>query len=116
MAPTNNRGFVNTEGGYFTKIAHPYPISYGAITPQKAECSNLLVTICVSATHAAYGSVRMEPVFMILGQSAATAAAIAIDEGVAVQEVDYGTLRKKLLADGQILSDEDKSYYKVNEE
>ena len=112
----NNRGFVNTEGGYFTKIAHPYPISYGAITPQKAECSNLLVTICVSATHAAYGSVRMEPVFMILGQSAATAAAIAIDEGVAVQEVDYGTLRKKLLADGQILSDEDKSYYKVNEE
>ena len=61
----------------------------------------------VSASHIAYGSIRMEPVFMILGQSAATAAALAIDAGVAVQDVPYDALRERLLADGQILEFED---------
>lgn len=112
----NEDGYANTEGGYFTKIKRPYPISYDALTPRRDECSNLLVTICVSATHAAYGSVRMEPVFMILGQSAASAAALAIDTDKSVQEVDYGTLRQRLLAGEQVLEDEDAGYFKVNQE
>jgi hypothetical protein len=72
--------------------------------PKKAECENLLVPACLSTSHIAYGSIRMEPVFMILGQSAATAAALAIDGAVTVQDLDYGRLRARLLADGQILS------------
>jgi len=95
-------GFVQNEGdvGVSTK-GKPYRISYGAITPKKAECQNLLVPVCVSSSHIAFGSIRMEPVFMILGQSAATAAAQAIHEGVAVQDVDYARLRERLLADKQ---------------
>ena len=95
-------GFVQNEGdvGVSTK-GKPYRISYGAITPKKAECQNLLVPVCVSSSHIAFGSIRMEPVFMILGQSAATAAAQAITEGVAVQDVDYARLRERLLADKQ---------------
>jgi hypothetical protein len=81
----------------------PYPIDYGAIVPRQGECPNLLVPVCVSASHIAYGSIRMEPVFMILGQSAATAGALAIDSGSAVQAVPYEELRKRLLADGQVL-------------
>jgi hypothetical protein len=73
------------------------------MTPKKEEVVNLLVPVCVSASHIAYGSIRMEPVFMILGQSAATAASLAIDEGIAVQEVPYEKLRARLLADGQVL-------------
>ncbi|HOV77452.1 MAG TPA: FAD-dependent oxidoreductase, partial [Sedimentisphaerales bacterium] len=65
---------------------------------------NLLVPVCVSSSHIAYGSIRMEPVFMILGQSAATAASFAIDADCAVQKVDYRRLRDRLLADGQVLS------------
>ena len=71
--------------------------------PRPAECANLLVPVCLSASHIAYGSIRMEPVFMVLGQSAATAAAQAIDEGVPVQRVDGDKLRRRLLSDGQIL-------------
>jgi hypothetical protein len=95
-------GFVQNEGdvGVSTKGV-PYRISYGAITPKKAECRNLLVPVCVSSSHIAFGSIRMEPVFMILGQSAATAAAHAIEEGRAVQEIDYPRLRERLLADKQ---------------
>jgi len=81
----------------------PYPIGYGAIVPRQSECKNLLVPVCVSSTHIAFGSIRMEPVFMILGQSAATAGVIAIDDKVAVQEVDYPKLRRQLEADGQVL-------------
>ncbi len=81
----------------------PYKISYGSIVPQRAECTNLLVTNACSASHIAYGSIRMEPVFMILGHSAATAAAIAIDEKQAVQDVNYEKLSQKLLRDGQVL-------------
>jgi len=81
----------------------PYPISYRSLVPKEAECTNLLVPVCLSATHIAYGSIRMEPVFMVLGQSAATAAALALDDGVAVQQVAYKKLRERLVADKQVL-------------
>jgi hypothetical protein len=82
----------------------PFPVGYGSIVPQKGECENLLVPVCLSASHIAFGSIRMEPVFMVLGQSAATAAALAVDEQTAVQSVDYAKLRDRLLGDGQVLS------------
>jgi len=94
-------GFVQNEGDVGVRTKGPYRIPYGAIVPKKAECQNLLVPVCVSSSHIAFGSIRMEPVFMILGQSAATAAAQAIDEGKAVQDVDYPRLRERLLADKQ---------------
>lgn len=81
----------------------PYPIDYGAIIPKRAECRNLFVPVCLSASHMAFGSIRMEPVFFVLGQSAATAAAYAIEDGCDVQDVDYAKLRAKLERDGQIL-------------
>ncbi len=96
-------GKVRNEGDVEVGVKQPYPISYGAILPRAAECQNLLVPVCVSASHIAYGSIRMEPVFMVLGQSAATAAAQAIDEQVAVQRISYERLRERLLADRQVL-------------
>ena len=79
----------------------PYPIDYGAIVPKRGECANLFVPVCISASHMAFGSIRMEPVFFALGQVAATAAAQAIERGCAVQDIDYGALRARLLKDGQ---------------
>lgn len=96
-------GHVRNEGDVQVKTGGPYRISYRSIRPKAEECSNLLVPVCVSSSHIAFGSVRMEPVFMILGQSAATAACIALENGVAVQDVDYTELRVRLLEDGQIL-------------
>jgi len=96
-------GFVRNEGNVEAKVKSPYPISYRSILPKPADCSNLLVPICLSATHIAFGSIRMEPVFMVLGQSAATAACLAIDGDIGVQEVNYEMLKEKLLADQQIL-------------
>lgn len=96
-------GFVQNEGDVQVSPGGPYPISYKSIVPKAAECPNLLVPVCVSSSHIAYGSVRMEPVFFVLGQSAATAAVIAIDDGVPVQQVSYDKLRKRLLADKQVL-------------
>jgi hypothetical protein len=81
----------------------PYPISYRSLVPKEAECTNLLVPVCLSATHIAYGSIRMEPVFMVLGQSAATAAVLALNDGVSLQQIDYKKLRERLLADKQVL-------------
>ena len=81
----------------------PYGISYRSIIPKRAECENLLVTFALSASHVAFSSIRMEPVFMASSQSAATAAAMAIDDGVAVQAVDYAKLAARLLADGQMI-------------
>ena len=81
----------------------PYPIGYDAIVPKAEECNNLLVTFAISASHVAFGSTRMEPVLMILSQSAATAASQAIDDECSIQEVDYKKLRKQLLSDGQLL-------------
>ncbi len=97
-------GFLRTEGGFYLPLDAPYPISYRAMIPRTAECTNLLVPVCVSATHAAYGSIRMEPVFMILGQSAATAACLSIDLGLCPADLPYEVLQTRLLADGQILS------------
>jgi hypothetical protein len=95
-------GTVQNEGDIGVGLK-PYMISYGSLIPKRGECANLLVPVCVGSSHIAYGSIRMEPVFMILGQSAATAAAMAIDAGQAVQDVDYARLRERLLADGQVL-------------
>ena len=96
--------YVRNEGDIQVNPGGPYPISYGALIPKKAECENLLVPVAVSSSHIAYGSIRMEPVFMILGQSAATAAVLAIDGELAVQDVPYDKLKARLLADGQVLS------------
>ena len=81
----------------------PYPIDYGAIVPKRAECVNLFVPVCLSASHIAFGSIRMEPVFFALGQAAGAAASIAAADGVAVQDVPYGKLRRDLDAAGQVL-------------
>ncbi len=96
-------GRVENEGDVQVPPMSPYSISYRAIVPKKSEAQNLLVPVCLSASHIAYGSIRMEPVFMILGQSAATAASIAIKDNVTVQKVDYAKLRPRLLADRQFL-------------
>ncbi|MFW6114491.1 MAG: FAD-dependent oxidoreductase, partial [bacterium] len=94
---------VRNEGGFGIRGPKPYPISYRSIVPKKEECANLLVPVCLSASHVAYGSIRMEPVFMILGQSAGAAAVLAIDDRTSVQQVDYAKLRQLLLEEGQIL-------------
>ena len=95
-------GSLRNEGTFWGKQAI-YPISYQSIVPRKKECRNLIVPVCLSASHAAYGSIRMEPVYMILGQSAATAAVIASDKKIAVQDVDYRELRAHLTSQGQLL-------------
>lgn len=96
-------GFVQNEGDIGVSTPKPYSISYRSLVPKKEECKNLLVPVCLSSSHIAYGSIRMEPVFMILGQSAATAASLAIDENISVQEVQYDKLRKQLENDDQRL-------------
>jgi hypothetical protein len=96
-------GHVENEGDVQVAPMKPYPISYRALVPKAGECENLFVPVCLSATHIAYGSIRMEPVFMILGQSAATGACLAIDDRVPAQQVRYPKLRVRLLADGQII-------------
>ncbi len=96
-------GFVQNEGDIGISPPYPYMISYGSLTPKPNECANLLVPVCLSSSHIAYGSIRMEPVFMILGQSAAVAAGLALDAGCSVQEVDYARLRQTLLDKGQVL-------------
>ncbi len=97
-------GAVRNEGDVQVRVPIPYSISYRSIVPKEAECSNLLVSVCLSSSHIAYGSIRMEPVFMILGQTAGTAASFAIDAGTTVQKVDYAKLKERLLADKQILT------------
>lgn len=97
------RGFARNEGNIEISPGRAYPISYDAIVPKKREAANLLVPVALSASHIAYGSIRMEPVFMILGQSAAAASSIAIDDRIAVQDVDYDKLRTRLTSEGQIL-------------
>jgi hypothetical protein len=90
-------GYVQNEGDIGVQTPKPYSISYDAIIPKENECKNLLVPVCLSSSHIAFGSIRMEPVFMILGESAATAASIAIDKNVDVQKVNYEDLKKELL-------------------
>jgi hypothetical protein len=96
-------GAARNEGDVQVPVGGPYPVSYRAIVPRRAEATNLLVPVALSATHIAYGSIRMEPVFMILAQSAATAASLALDGNGVVQDVPYARLRERLLQDGQIL-------------
>ena len=85
-------------------MASPYPISYRSLIPQKSECTNLLVPVCLSATHIAFGSIRMEPVFMVLGQTAAIAACLSLDQKVSVQDLDYALLEPELVNGKQVLS------------
>lgn len=99
----NEDGHVSTEGGFYIRLDEPYPISYRAMVPKRSECTNLIVPVCLSATHAAYGSIRMEPVFMILGQSAAAAAVLALEADGIVQDVEYERLQALLLASNQVL-------------
>jgi hypothetical protein len=96
-------GFVQNEGDVQESPGGPYAIGYRCLVPRRGEAENLLVPVCLSSSHIAYGSIRMEPVFMILGQSAATAAVLAIDDGTSVQDVPYERLRERLLADKQVL-------------
>jgi hypothetical protein len=96
-------GRVENEGDVQVGGFPPYPISYRSIVPKAAECENLLIPVCLSATHIAYGSIRMEPVFMILGQSAATAAGLALDADCSLQKLSHKTLSTRLLADRQVL-------------
>jgi hypothetical protein len=96
-------GHARNEGDVQVGGFPPYPISYRSIVPKAAECTNLLVPVCLSASHIAYGSIRMEPVFMVLGQSAATAGVQAIENDCDVQAIEYPGLRQRLLSDKQIL-------------
>jgi hypothetical protein len=94
----------------------PYGIAYGSLTPKAEECQNLLVPVCLSASHVAYGSIRMEPVFMLLAHAAGAAASLAIDSGKPVQNIDVKKLREELRQEGQILEfDAAKSHWNKNE-
>jgi hypothetical protein len=96
-------GSVQNEGDIYVTPKGPYEIAYGSLVPKSGQADNLFAPLCVSSSHIAFGSIRMEPVFMILGQSAATAACLAIDDHVPVQKLDYARLRDRLVQDGQVL-------------
>ena len=99
----DENGHVRTEGTIGLGVKQAYGIAYDAITPKPEQSSNLLVPVCLSATHVAYGSIRMEPVFMAIGHSAGVAAALANEQRCTVQEIDRTKLRAQLLAQGQII-------------
>lgn len=96
-------GFAQNEGDVQVSPGGPYLISYRAIVPAKSDVANLTVPVCLSSTHIAYGSIRMEPVFMILGQSAATANVLSLNADCALQDLAPAELRSQLLKDGQVL-------------
>lgn len=99
----NTKGYVSNEGNIEAYVKAPYPISYRSLVPKKEECTNLVVPICLSASHIAFGSIRMEPVFMVLGQSAGLITSMALDAGTAVQGLDYKELEAALVANSQVL-------------
>ncbi|MDR2954343.1 MAG: FAD-dependent oxidoreductase [Prevotella sp.] len=101
-----DEGYVQNEGDIGVHTKSPYSISYGSLVPQKEECTNLLVPVCVSSSHIAFGSIRMEPVFMILGQSAALAAIIAIDNNQPIQDISYDKLVESMNSRKQIYKKE----------
>ncbi|MCE5346784.1 MAG: FAD-dependent oxidoreductase [Bacteroidales bacterium] len=101
-------GFVENEGDIELSTKGPYQIDLGSIMPKREECRNLLVTVCVSSSHIAFGSIRMEPVFMILGQSAGTIASMALEKRKSIYDLSYDEIQAKLLSDGQVLN------YKTN--
>ncbi len=96
-------GFVQNEGDIGVNPDHPYQIDLGSIMPERKDCSNLLVTVCVSCSHIAFGSIRMEPVFMILGQSAGTVASMAVERRIGIHDLSYNDIKTRLESDGQIL-------------
>lgn len=100
----NAEGFAKNEGDVQQSPGGAYPISYQCLRPKASECTNLTVPVCVSSSHIAYGSIRMEPVFMVLGQSVATAACYSIDDKCSVQAVKYDKLKTKFIQDGQVLT------------
>jgi hypothetical protein len=97
-------GYAHNEGEVQAQGFKPYPISYRAIVPKASECVNLLVPVCLSATHIAYASIRKEPVLMVLGQSAGTAACQAIDHDQDIQKIDVRKLQRRLTGEGQALT------------
>ena len=103
-------GFAHNEGDVEVNIdasgksVEPYPIDYGAVLPRRGDCKNLIVPVCMSASHIAFGSIRMEPVFFALGQVAGTAGSIAVAKDMPVQDVPYPELAARLVADGQIIA------------
>lgn len=99
----DKNGHARNEGDVQVGGFSPYPISYRSIRPREEECQNLLVPVCVSSSHIAFGSIRMEPVFMVLAQSAATAAVLAIENDTSVQKIDIKQLQERLTQEGQIL-------------
>ena len=108
MDSHNTQRYVTSEGlarneGDVQIPTKPYPISRRSICPKSNQCDNLLVPVCMSASHIAYGSIRMEPVFMVLGQSASEIACLAIDRKESVQSVPYELLHKRLLEAQQVL-------------
>lgn len=96
-------GYVRNEGDVQVSPRGPYIIGMRALLPRQEECENLAVPVCLSCTHIAYGSIRMEPVFMILGQSAATACILSLKNDIPLHDVPYQELRERLLADKQVL-------------
>lgn len=105
---TEDGGFIN-EGTIFPghlegrHIGRPYQIPYRAITPKVDECSNLLVPVCLSSSHVAFSSIRVEPTWIVLGQSAGVAAAMAVEQDKSVQSLDYSTLVDRLKSQKQIM-------------
>ena len=97
------KGFVENEGDVGVRPEGPYSIAMGTILPKVEECKNLIVPVCVSSSHIAYGSIRMEPVFMILAESASQIADLALENDEAVQEISYTILQDKLESAGVIL-------------
>jgi hypothetical protein len=98
-----SEGFVQNEGDIGVNPDRPYQIDLGAILPLKDQCKNLLVPVCVSSSHIAFGSIRMEPVFIILGQSAGTLASMAVAKKTSIYDISYSDLKTRLVKDGQIL-------------
>jgi len=107
-------GRAVNEGNVEVKPRAPYPIGYRALVPKRGECENLVVPWCVSASHIAFGSIRMEPVGMILGESASVIASMALDANVSVQDLDYPALRDALTARGQVLATDAKNVGRMN--
>jgi len=104
----SREGFVKNEGNVQASVKAPFPVSYRSIIPRQKECINLLVPVCLASSHIAFGSIRMEPVFMVLGQSAAVAAPHAIDQSIPLQEIDYTELKVLLLSFRQRLENNQK--------
>ena len=97
-------GYVQNEGDLGVDPGGPYQIHLGTIIPKREECKNLIVPVAVSSSHIAFGSIRMEPVFMILGQSTGIIAAMALDQGLDIHDLDYKKIKTKLIEAGQILN------------